>query len=358
MASKRAVLETLKVKDLIFVADKFEIQLENRRKKDDVVASIAKTRKVAIGELLQALPLATLKASCASLDIEAKGRSKAGFVEALTGPAKKKAAAKPKAEKAPAKKKAATKPKAEKAPAKKKAAAKPKAEKAPAKKKAAAKPKAEKAPAKKKAAAKPKAEKAPAKKKAVAKPKTEKVPAKKKAVAKPKAEKAPAKKKAVAKPKAEKAPVEEKAAAEPKAEKAPVTVKKKKQPLINKAPIEAPKKEADSEPRQAVLDKVASIKPAETSQPDYSQIKKEYVGLEIQKVDCPSCATEVKLANCQAHQCSNRFVFQQRKICASCWYERSSVSIGEYLDEDRIDTRCAACSAEIDVESFAGLKSA
>ena len=251
MASKRAVLETLKVKDLIFVADKFDIQLENRRKKDDVVASIAKTRKVAIGELLQALPLATLKASCASLDIEAKGRSKAGFVEALTGPAKKKAAAKPKAEKVPAKKKAAAKPKVEKAP-----------------------------------------------------------------------------------------------------------VKKKKQPLINKAPVEAPKKEADPEPRQAVLDKVASIKPAETSQPDYSQIKKEYVGLEIQKVDCPSCATEVKLANCQAHQCSNRFVFQQRKICASCWYERSSVSIGEYLDEDKIDTRCAACSAEIDVESFADLKSA
>ena len=95
MASKRAVLETLKVKDLIFIADKFEIQLENRRKKDDVVTSVAKTRKVATGEMLQALPLATLKASCATLGIEAKGRTKAGFVEALTGPAKKKAVAKP-----------------------------------------------------------------------------------------------------------------------------------------------------------------------------------------------------------------------------------------------------------------------
>ena len=143
MASKRAVLETLKVKELVLLADKFDIQLENRRKKDDVVASVAKSRKASIGELLQALPLATLKASCSTLAIEGKGRSKADFVALLTGPApKKKAAAKPKAGKAPAKKKAAVKPKAEKAPAKKKAAAKPKAEKAPAKKKAAAKPKA------------------------------------------------------------------------------------------------------------------------------------------------------------------------------------------------------------------------
>jgi hypothetical protein len=343
MASKRAVLETLKVKDLIFVADKFEIQLENRRKKDDVVASIAKTRKVAIGEILQALPLATLKASCASLGIEAKGRSKAGFVEALTGPAKKKAVAKPKAEKAPTKKKAVAKPKAEKVFVKKKAVAKPKAEKAPAKKKAVAKPKAEKAPVKKKAADKPKAEKAPAKKKAVAKPK---------------AEKAPAKKKAEVKPKAAKEAVEEKAAAKPKAEKASVTVKKKKQPVINKAPVEAPKKEADPEPRQAVLDKVASIKPAETSQPDYSQIKKEQVGFEFKTIGCPSCAAQLKVVNCQAHQCSDRFLFKQRKICASCWYERSSVSIGEYLDEEKVDTHCGTCGVEIDIAAIANLKSA
>ena len=324
MASKRAVLETLKVKDLIFIADKFEIQLENRRKKDDVVTSVAKTRKVATGEMLQALPLATLKASCATLGIEAKGRTKAGFVEALTGPAKKKAVAKPKAEKAPAKKKAAAKPKAEKAPAKKKAAAKPKAEKAPAKKKAAAKPKTEKAAAKKKTEAKPKAEKAPAKKKAAAKPKA----AKAQAEAKPEAEKSPA--------------------------------KAKKQPVIKKAPVEAeaPKREADPEPRQAVLDKVASIKPAETSQPDYSQIKKEQVGFEFKTIGCPSCAEQLKVVNCQAHQCSDRFLFKQRKICASCWYERSSVSIGEYLDEEKVDTHCGSCGVEIDIAAVANLKSA
>ena len=309
MASKRAVLETLKVKDLIFIADKFEIQLENRRKKDDVVTSVAKTRKVATGEMLQALPLATLKASCATLGIEAKGRTKAGFVEALTGPAKKKAVAKPKAEKAPAKKKAAAKPKAEKAPAKKKAAAKPKTEKAAAKKKTEAKPKAEKAPAKKKAAAKPKAAKAQAE-------------------AKPEAEKSPA--------------------------------KAKKQPVIKKAPVEAeaPKREADPEPRQAVLDKVASIKPAETSQPDYSQIKKEQVGFEFKTIGCPSCAEQLKVVNCQAHQCSDRFLFKQRKICASCWYERSSVSIGEYLDEEKVDTHCGSCGVEIDIAAVANLKSA
>ena len=121
---------------------------------------------------------------------------------------------------------------------------------------------------------------------------------------------------------------------------------------------EEPKKEAEPEPRQAVLDKVASIQPAKTSQPDYSQIKKEPVGLQMQNIGCPSCEAKLPIATCQAHQCSDRFIFNQRKICASCWYERSSVSIGEYLDEDKIDTHCATCGQEVDVEAISQLKSA
>ena len=361
MASKRAVLETLKVKDLVLLADKFDIQLENRRKKDDVVASVAKSRKAPIGELLGALPLATLKASCAALAIEGKGRSKADFVALLTGPAPKKkapakktsAAAKATAtkKKAVTKKKASAKPKAEKAPAKKtSAAAKATAtkKKAVTKKKATAKPKAEKAPAKKtstaakkKTAAKAKVEETATKKKAVSK---------KKAAAEPKAKPAAAKKKTATKKKPETAV---------KAEQAPA--KKKKTPKINKA-VEAEvvpvKREADPEPRQAVLDKVASIKPAETSQPDYSKIKREPVGIEFRSIQCPSCSEALKIATCQAHQCSTEFISNQRKICASCWYERSSVSIGEYLDEEKIDTHCGSCSEEVDLEAAQTLKSA
>ena len=118
------------------------------------------------------------------------------------------------------------------------------------------------------------------------------------------------------------------------------------------------KREAEPEPRQAVLDKVASIQPVKTSQPDYSQIKKEQVGFEFKTIGCPSCAEQLKIVNCQAHQCSDRFLFKQRKICASCWYERSSVSIGEYLDEEKVDTHCGSCGEEIDIEAITQLKSA
>ena len=76
MASKRAVLETLKVKELVLLADKFDIQLENRRKKDDVVGSVSKSRKTSISELLQALPLATLRASAQLWPSKAKAAAK------------------------------------------------------------------------------------------------------------------------------------------------------------------------------------------------------------------------------------------------------------------------------------------
>ena len=129
-------------------------------------------------------------------------------------------------------------------------------------------------------------------------------------------------------------------------------VSKRKVKIISAAAV-SEERVTDPEPRQAVLDKVAGIKPAETSQPDYAQIKREPTGLDIKRSECPSCNDTIQVATCQAHKCTNRYIFvEQRKICASCWYERSSVSIGEYLDEDKIDTHCPACNEEITAEEI------
>ena len=52
MASKRAVLETLKLRELLSLADTYEIALDNRRKKDVVLEALAKSRKASLANLL------------------------------------------------------------------------------------------------------------------------------------------------------------------------------------------------------------------------------------------------------------------------------------------------------------------
>ena len=103
----------------------------------------------------------------------------------------------------------------------------------------------------------------------------------------------------------------------------------------------------DIQPRAFVLEKVAKIQPAKTSQPDYNRMVREEQA-QSSVHPCPACKADVEVVTCQIHNCSETFVLNQdkRRICASCWYERSSVSIGEYLEEEEKDTHCSSCPAE------------
>lgn len=85
MPSKRRIVETLKKQDLLALVDYFELEVADRRVRDQLVDAIASSKKARIGELLEQLKRATLKASCRQLGLDDSGREKALLVDRLLG---------------------------------------------------------------------------------------------------------------------------------------------------------------------------------------------------------------------------------------------------------------------------------
>ena len=85
MATKRQILESLNHKDLLAIAESFELSIENRRRKGNVVDAVVTSRSAKLTNVLKEFSLAQLKETCRKLKIEVSGRTKVDFIEGLLG---------------------------------------------------------------------------------------------------------------------------------------------------------------------------------------------------------------------------------------------------------------------------------
>ena len=85
MPSKRDVLEQLKRDELLAAADRFELEIRDRRVRDEIVEALAGSRKAGLADVLEELPRTRLKEICRALDLDDSGREKALLVARLTG---------------------------------------------------------------------------------------------------------------------------------------------------------------------------------------------------------------------------------------------------------------------------------
>jgi type I restriction enzyme M protein len=87
MPSKRQVLENLSRNELLTVADRHQLAVQDRRVRDQLVEAVAGSRKVGLAEALAGLSRDRLKELCRALGLDDGGRDKAPLVERLTGQA-------------------------------------------------------------------------------------------------------------------------------------------------------------------------------------------------------------------------------------------------------------------------------
>ena len=85
MPTQRQVLERLKRDELLQALDAFELEVADRRRKDDLVDTLARSRKARLHDVLTALPRARLKEICRDFDLDDGGREKAVLADRLTG---------------------------------------------------------------------------------------------------------------------------------------------------------------------------------------------------------------------------------------------------------------------------------
>jgi len=89
MPTKRAILDQLTAKELRAEVDKFELHVEDRRVRAQLVDALAGSRKVWLDALLSGLSRNRLKELCREFDLDDSGRKKADLAARLFGPAAK-----------------------------------------------------------------------------------------------------------------------------------------------------------------------------------------------------------------------------------------------------------------------------
>jgi type I restriction enzyme M protein len=87
MPSKRDVLNQLKREELQAAADQFNLEIRDRRVRDELVEALAKSRKASLAGILEKLKLSRkrLQEICRALDLDDSGREKAILIARLTG---------------------------------------------------------------------------------------------------------------------------------------------------------------------------------------------------------------------------------------------------------------------------------
>ena len=86
MPTKRAILAQLSAKELRASADNYELHVDDRRVKAQLVDVLAGSRKVRLDELLPELSRNRLKELCRALNLDDSGRKKADLIARLVGP--------------------------------------------------------------------------------------------------------------------------------------------------------------------------------------------------------------------------------------------------------------------------------
>lgn len=85
MTSKRDILGQLGRDDMLALVDRYELAVDDRRVKDQLVEALASTRRLELGEALGGLSRNSLKAICRGLGVDDSGKEKATIIERLTG---------------------------------------------------------------------------------------------------------------------------------------------------------------------------------------------------------------------------------------------------------------------------------
>jgi len=85
MPSKRNVLEQLKRDELLAAVDEFDLEVQDRRVRDQLVDALASSRKASLAEILGELPRTRLKEICLALNLDDYGREKVVLIGRLTG---------------------------------------------------------------------------------------------------------------------------------------------------------------------------------------------------------------------------------------------------------------------------------
>ncbi len=85
MPRKRDILAALKLKELQAVAERFDVVVQDRRRRDDLVDALAASRKATPASLLEDLSRDRLKQICRDLGLEDSGREKAAIVARILG---------------------------------------------------------------------------------------------------------------------------------------------------------------------------------------------------------------------------------------------------------------------------------
>jgi type I restriction enzyme M protein len=85
MRSKREVLEHLKRDELLAAVDRFELTVEDRRLRSELVDALGSSRRADLTTILEDLPRARLKELCRALGLDDSGREKARLIARLTG---------------------------------------------------------------------------------------------------------------------------------------------------------------------------------------------------------------------------------------------------------------------------------
>ena len=87
MPTKRAILAQLTAKELRTNVDRYDLYVDDRRVKSQLVAALAGAPKARLDELLQELSRNRLKELCRAFSLDDSGRKKADLVARLLGPA-------------------------------------------------------------------------------------------------------------------------------------------------------------------------------------------------------------------------------------------------------------------------------
>jgi len=85
MPSKRGVLEKLKRDELLASLDLFGLEVPDRRVRDQLIETLAGSRKARLAEALGQLPRTRLKEICRALNLDDSGREKALLITRLAG---------------------------------------------------------------------------------------------------------------------------------------------------------------------------------------------------------------------------------------------------------------------------------
>ena len=87
METKRAILDLLTAKELRAEVNNFELHVDDRRVRAQLVDALAGSRKVRLDALLSGLSRNRLKELCRAFDLDDSGRKKADLAARLVGPA-------------------------------------------------------------------------------------------------------------------------------------------------------------------------------------------------------------------------------------------------------------------------------